>query len=148
MKAIDGRTMEILLVEDNQGDARLIRESLNTGGLPHHLSVVGDGLAALQFLRHQGEAADASRPDLILLDLSLPRMDGQAVLRAIKGDEALRSIPVVVFTTSNNQQDIAASYGARANAVVTKPINLDDFIAAVHAIEAFWFKAAALPAEC
>ncbi|MFN8539615.1 MAG: response regulator [Thermomicrobiales bacterium] len=90
---------------------------------------MGDGVAALQFLRHQGENAGASRGS-VLLDLSLPRMDGHAVLRAI--DDALRSgIPVVVFTTSSNQQDIAASYGSRANAVVTKPINLDDFIEAV-----------------
>jgi chemotaxis family two-component system response regulator Rcp1 len=147
MKTSDGRPAQILLVEDNQGDVRLVREALRMGGNGHQLSVVGDGVAALAFLRHQGQHAAAPRPHLILLDLNLPRLDGRAVLRAIKADEMLRRIPVVVFTTSSDGQDIAASYGLRANAVVTKPIDLDAFFAAVQAIEGFWFGAAALPAQ-
>jgi two-component system, chemotaxis family, response regulator Rcp1 len=148
MKTIAGRPARILVVEDNPGDVRLIREALLAGGIGHQLSVVGDGEAALEFLRHQGAHAAALRPDLVLLDLNLPRLDGRAVLRAIKDDEALQRIPVVVFTTSSSHQDIAASYGLRANAVVTKPIDLDAFIATVNAIEEFCFGAALLPARC
>jgi CheY-like chemotaxis protein len=148
MKKIDGRPATILLVEDNPGDVRLIREALRSGGISHKLSVVGDGVAAIDFLQRQREQSAAVRPDLVLLDLNLPRLDGRAVLRAIKGDEALHRIPVVIFTTSSNHQDIADSYGLRANAVVTKPIDLDEFMAAIHAIEEFWFGAASLPAQC
>ena len=148
MKTIERQPAQILLVEDNGGDERLIREALHMSGNGHHLSVVGDGVAALAFLRHQGRHAAAPHPDLILLDLNLPRMDGREVLRAVKADETLRRIPVVVLTTSSNRQDIESSYGLRANAVVTKSIDLDAFMAAVQAIEKFWFGAAALPAKC
>jgi CheY-like chemotaxis protein len=148
MNKFDSRPARILLVEDNPGDVRLIREALGLGRISHQLSVIGDGAAALDFLHAQGGHFAAVRPDLILLDLNLPRLDGHAVLRAIKGDEALHRIPVVVLTTSSNHRDIAASYGLGANAVVTKPIDLDAFIAAVHAIEDFWFGAASLPAQC
>jgi CheY-like chemotaxis protein len=147
MTKIGGRPARILLVEDNPGDVRLVREALLAGGISHQLSVVGDGVAALDFLQLRGEHFAATRPDLVLLDLNLPRLDGRAVLQVVKADAALRPIPVVVFTTSSNQQDIAASYGLRANAVVTKPIDLDEFVAAVHAIGEFWFGAAALPAQ-
>ena len=139
--------MHLLLVDDNPGDIRLMREALRTGTIDHRVSVVGDGEAALDFLWRRGNHNDAPRPDLVLLDLNLPRMGGRAVLRAIKGDAALRRIPVVVFTTSSDREDIAASYGLHANAVVTKPIGLDEFIAAVLAIEEFWFGAAKLPGE-
>ena len=145
MKGTPGGVMHILLVEDNPGDVRLVREALRAGAIAHQLSVVGDGEAALDFLWRRGKHGDAQRPDLVLLDLNLPRMDGRAVLGAIKGDAVLRRIPVVVFTTSNDRRDIAASYGLHANAVVTKPIGLDEFIAAILAIEEFWFGAAALP---
>jgi CheY-like chemotaxis protein len=145
MMPMNGHQARILLVEDNPGDVRLIRESLRARALGHDVNVVGSGEAALEFLRRQGAHAAASRPDLILLDLNLPGMGGHALLRAIKADETLCRIPVVVFTTSSDRQDIATSYGLRANAVVTKPIDLDEFVAAVRAIEDFWFGAAVLP---
>jgi CheY-like chemotaxis protein len=143
----DERPAQILLVEDNPGDVRLVREALRMGAIRHQLSVAGDGVDALNFLRRQGEHADAPRPDLIMLDLNLPLLDGLAVLRAIKADDALHRIPVVVLTTSSSQHDIAASYGLRANAVVTKPIDLDQFVAAIRAIGEFWFGAAELPGQ-
>ncbi len=145
MSGAQGRVVKVLLVEDNPGDVRLVREALRDGEIGHELSVVGDGTEALAFLRHEGCYARAPRPDLVLLDLNLPRLDGRAVLAAIKDDEALRRLPVVVLTTSSDERDIVASYGLHANAFVTKPIGLDQFIAAIHAIEEFWFKVAALP---
>jgi len=148
MRTKGRRQARILLVEDNPGDVRLVREALLLGEVSHQLHVVGDGVAALEFLQRRGDYADASRPDLVLLDLSLPRMDGQTLLRLIKADDALHRIPVVVFTTSNSQQDIATSYGLRANAVVTKPLDFDAFVAAVRGIEEFWFGAAALLPPC
>ena len=137
----------ILLVEDNPGDVRLVQEALNIGKIRHELAVVGDGAEALAFLRREPPYADAPRPDLVLLDLHLPRVDGHVVLRAIKADEAMRHIPVVMLTTSSEHCDIIASYGLRANAVVTKPLDFEQFVAAIHTIEDFWLGIAELPSK-
>lgn len=143
-----GRAVRILLVEDNPGDVRLVREALREGKISHELSIVGDGVEAMAFLRREGCYAHVPHPDLVMLDLNLPRKDGRVVLAEIKDDPTLRRLPVVVLTTSSDERDIVASYGLHANAVVTKPIDLDQFIAAVQAIENFWFTIAALPACC
>lgn len=147
MMTIDGRSARILLVEDNPGDVRLIREALTAGRISHQLSVVSDAEEALDFLQRRGKHAAKSLPDLVLLDLNLPRLNGLGLLRAIKDDEVLRQIPAVVFTTSSDRRDIAASYGLGANAFVTKPIDLDQFIAAIQSIEEFWLRVAARPTE-
>jgi two-component system, chemotaxis family, response regulator Rcp1 len=143
--ADSARPVQVLLVEDSPGDVRLTREALREGVASHDLHVASDGVEALAFLRRQGAHGDAPRPDLILLDLNLPRLDGRAVLRAIKGDTDLGRIPVVVLTTSNDEHDIAASYGLHANAFITKPVDLDRFLAAIRALGTFWFAVAALP---
>jgi len=137
--------VEILLVEDNPGDVRLTREALREGKVRNNLNVVDDGVKALAFLRREGEYAAAPRPDLVLLDLNLPRMGGREVLEAIKANPELRSIPVVVLTSSQAEQDIARAYELRANCYVTKPVDLDQFIAVVKSIEDFWFTIVRLP---
>jgi chemotaxis family two-component system response regulator Rcp1 len=141
----DTRPMEILLVEDNPGDVRLTREALRDSEVRTHLSVVADGEAALAFLRREGPFAGAPRPDLILLDLNLPKKDGREVLAEIKADPALRRVPVVVLTTSTAQQDIMVSYDLHANCYVTKPVDLEGFLAVVRSVERFWFTVASLP---
>jgi CheY-like chemotaxis protein len=139
------RPANILLVEDNPGDVRLTIEALRDAKVRNNLSVVGDGVEALRFLRREGKYADAMRPDLILLDLNLPKMDGREVLAAIKADEALRTIPVVVLTTSRAEQDIAKSYALHANCYVTKPVDLDQFLHVVRSIEDFWLSIVTIP---
>jgi two-component system, chemotaxis family, response regulator Rcp1 len=141
----EGRPVEILLVEDNAGDVRLAREGLRECKLLNNLSVASDGVKALAFLRREGEHAQAPRPDLIMLDLNLPRKDGREVLREIKEDEELRRIPVVVLTTSKAEEDILKSYSLHANCYVTKPLAIEQFIKVVQAIEAFWFTIVKLP---
>jgi two-component system, chemotaxis family, response regulator Rcp1 len=141
------RPIDILLVEDNPGDVRLTREALREGKVRNHLYVAADGVEALRFLRREGEHADAVRPDLILLDLNLPKKDGREVLEEIKGDPALRSIPVVVLTSSQAEQDICRAYDLHANCYVTKPVDLEQFITVVKSIEAFWFTIVKLPTE-
>ena len=143
----NGRPVEILLVEDNPGDARLTQEALKDGKVFNRLTVVPDGVEAMAFLRREGRYATAEQPDLILLDLNLPKMDGREVLQEIKADEALKRIPVVVLTSSNAEQDVLRSYGLHANCYVTKPVDLDQFIAAVKAIEDFWLTVVTLPGE-
>jgi CheY-like chemotaxis protein len=138
---------EILLVEDNPGDVRLTRETLKEGKIHTHLSVAGDGEEALAFLRRQGPHEAAVRPDLILLDLNLPRKSGREVLAEIKADEHLRRIPVVVLTSSQAERDIAESYDLCANCYVTKPVDLDQFIKVVRSIEDFWLTVVKLPRE-
>ena len=140
-----GKLAEILLVEDNPGDVGLTRETLKDSKLLNHMSVVNDGVEAMAFLRRQGKYANANRPDLILLDLNLPKKDGREVLAEIKTDEQLRRIPVVVLTTSNAEQDILRTYDLHANCYITKPVNLDQFSAVVKAIEEFWFTIVKLP---
>lgn len=141
------RPVEILLVEDNPGDVRLTREALREGKVRNNLHVTPDGVEALRFLRREGEYADAVRPDLILLDLNLPKKDGREVLEDIKADPSLRYIPVVVLTSSEAEQDIVRAYDLHANCYVTKPVDLDQFIHVVHSIEDFWFTIVKLPPE-
>ena len=140
-----GRPVEILLIEDNPGDVRLTAESLKENRLLNNLSVVEDGVQALAFLRREGAYASEPRPDLILLDLNLPRKDGREVLAVIKADPGLRRIPVVVLTTSQAEEDILKSYNLNANCYITKPVTLDRFIAVVKSIENFWLTIVTLP---
>lgn len=131
--------VEILLVEDNPGDVRLTREALKEGKIRNNLSVVDDGVKALAFLRHEGEFEKAPRPDLILLDLNLPRMGGREVLAEVKSDPKLKTIPVVVLTSSKAEEDVVKAYELSVNCYVTKPVDLDQFVTVVNAIEDFWF---------
>ena len=137
--------IEILLVEDNPGDVELTREALHDTKVHMRLSVVNDGVQAMAFLRREGEYADAPRPDLILLDLNLPKKDGRGVLADVKQDPALRNIPVVVLTSSQAEQDIVRAYELHANCYVTKPVDLDQFVKIVQSIEQFWFTVVKLP---
>ncbi|MBI2090760.1 MAG: response regulator [Deltaproteobacteria bacterium] len=143
----EARSVEILLVEDNPGDVRLTMEALKEGKMLTHVSVVGDGVEALAYLRRQGKHTDAARPDLVLLDLNLPKKDGREVLAEIKRDAGLRRIPVVVLTTSSAEQDIVRAYDLHANCYVNKPVDLEEFVKVVKLIEAFWFTAAKLPSS-
>jgi CheY-like chemotaxis protein len=140
-------SIEILLVEDNPADVRLTIEALKEGKVKNRLSVARDGLDALAFLRREGAYADAPRPDLVLLDLNLPRMDGRELLAVIKQDEALRRIPVVVLTTSKAEEDILRTYDLHANCYVTKPVDLEQFIEVVKSIDDFWLAVVKLPRE-
>ena len=137
--------IEILMVEDSPGDVRLTKEALKEAKVLNHISVVEDGVAAMAFLRREGEHAEAPRPDLILLDLNLPRKDGREVLAEIKADPVLTLIPVVVLTTSQAEQDILKSYQLHANCYVTKPVDLDQFISVIKSVETFWLTVARLP---
>ena len=139
------RPVDILLVEDNPGDVRLIREALRDGKLLNQLSTVSDGQQAMAFLRKQGSYARASQPDLILLDLNLPRKDGREVLAELKADLNFRRIPVVIVTSSAAEEDILRSYDMHANCYVTKPVGLEKFIAVVKSIEDFWVTIVKLP---
>jgi len=137
--------IEILLVEDNPGDVRLTFEALKDGKVHNHLSVATDGVEAMEFLRRQGKFANAPRPDLILLDLNLPRKDGREVLSEIKEDPGLRSIPVVILTTSQAEEDIIRAYDHNANCYITKPVDFDQFMKVVKSIEDFWLTVVKLP---
>ncbi|MDX1993693.1 MAG: response regulator [bacterium] len=137
--------IEILLVEDNPGDVRLTREALRDSKLHNNLSVVEDGAEALAFLRREGSYSGAPRPDIILLDLNLPKLSGREVLQEIKKDESLRRIPVVILTTSDDEQDILASYDLYANCYITKPVDINRFVTIVKSIENFWFSIVKLP---
>lgn len=139
------RPIEILLVEDNPGDADLTREAFATGKIDNVLHVVSDGVEAMAFLRCQGKYSGAARPDLVLLDLNLPRKDGREVLAEIKSDETLKRIPVVVLTTSRDEADVLKSYNLHANCFISKPIDLGEFIRAVRSIEDFWLTIVSLP---
>ena len=145
-KETGGRDIEILMVEDNEGDARLAREALRDGRIRNALHHVWDGEEAMAFLRRRGEYSDAPRPDLILLDLDLPRMDGGEVLSAIKEDDEFKRIPVVILTTSSADADILRSYNRHANCYITKPINMVEFLKVVTAIQDFWLTIVTLPA--
>lgn len=139
------KPVEILLVEDSPGDIRLTQEAFKEGKLLNLLHVVNDGVEALAFLRRQGKYAQASRPELILLDLNLPKKDGREVLAEIKADEDLRRIPVVVLTISEAEEDILKSYNLYANCFITKPVEFMKFMDVVRAIEDFWFSIVRLP---
>ena len=140
-----GRPVEILLVEDNPGDAELTAEALRHGKVYNQMHVVEDGEAAMAFLRHEGKYPDVPRPDVILLDLNLPRKDGREVLAEIKADDELKQIPVIVLTTSEAEEDILRAYNLAVNCYITKPVDLDQFIKVVKAIEDFWFTVVKLP---
>jgi chemotaxis family two-component system response regulator Rcp1 len=139
--------IDILMVEDNPADVRLTNEALKEGKIAHELHVVGDGVQAMAYLKKEGEYAQADRPDLILLDLNLPKKDGREVLAEIKKDPELMRIPVVVLTTSRGEEDVLGAYDLHANCYITKPVNYDQFINVVRAIEEFWLVIVKLPAS-
>ena len=139
--------ISVLLVEDDPGDVVLIREAFEDNKVHNRLHVVPDGVEALTFLRQEGEHADAPRPDLVLLDLNLPRKDGREVLAEVKGDESLQHIPVVVLTTSKAEEDVLRSYKLHANAYVTKPVDFDRFIEVVRQIDEFFVTVVKLPSR-
>lgn len=141
----DFRPIEILMVEDNPGDVRLTVEALREGKVRNNLHTAADGVEAMAFLRRQGSYAEAPRPDLILLDLNLPKMNGREVLAEIKEDPELRRIPVVILTVSKAEQDILKSYNLHANCYITKPVDLDQFLSVVKSIEDFWLTVVMLP---
>lgn len=137
--------VRILVVDDDPGDVLMIEEALEDSDVEKVIDVVSDGQEAMEFLRREGRHTDARRPDVILLDLNMPRMDGRQVLGAVKSDEDLRTIPIVVLTTSNADTDIVGSYTLQANAYVTKPIDLDDFNDVVRRIDEFFGRVVVLP---
>ena len=145
MSKAQGKPIDILLVEDNPGDADLAKVALGDSKIKNNLFVVEDGVEAMDFLRNMGEYADAPRPDLVLLDLNLPKKDGRTVLGEIKSDESLKMIPVVILTTSRDEEDILRSYNLHANCYITKPIDLDQFLKVVKSIENFWLTIVKLP---
>ena len=140
-----GRPIEILLVEDNPGDVRLTIEALKEGKVYNNLSVVPDGTEAMEYLRKQGRHAESIRPDLVLLDLNLPKKDGREVLIDIKTDEELKSIPVIILTSSQAEEDVLKAYNNYANCYVTKPVDVDQLFKIVKAIENFWLAIVKLP---
>ena len=140
-----GSLIEILMVEDNPADVRLTIEAFKDAKMLNRMNVVEDGEAAMAWLRREGKYADAPRPDLILLDLNLPKKDGREVLAEIKADPDLKRIPVVVLTTSEDQKDILKAYDLHVNAYITKPVDLDQFIKIVEAVENFWLSVVKLP---
>ena len=139
------KVIDILLVEDSETDAELTLQALKQGKLENTVHHVKDGVEAMQFLRKEGDFAGASRPDLILLDLNMPRLDGREVLKQIREDESLKVIPVVVLTTSSHDKDILETYGLTANSYIVKPVDLNSFFEVVRAISNFWVRVVALP---
>ncbi|MFZ1060197.1 MAG: response regulator [Candidatus Rokuibacteriota bacterium] len=140
-----GRPIEILLVEDNPADVRLMQEALREGKVRNNMSVVPDGVEAMAFLRREGTYGNAPRPNLILLDLNLPRKNGREVLAEVKADDDLKAIPVVVLTTSAASEDILTSYSLHANCYITKPVDLDQFLRVVRSVNDFWLNIVKLP---
>ena len=145
IKISDMRPIEILLVEDNPGDVRLTQEALGEAKVRNNLAVARDGVEALSYLRREAPFEDAARPDMVLLDLNLPRKDGREVLAEIKADPELRRLPVVVLTTSSAEKDVLESYNLYANCYITKPVDLDQFVSIVSSIEDFWLTIVKLP---
>jgi len=145
MNKSEGRPIEILLVEDSPSDTELTLEALKDFKVRNHVSVVEDGVLALQFLRREGPYAHAPRPDMIMLDLNLPRKDGREVLTEIKADDRLKTIPVVVLTTSRADQDILRAYELNANCYINKPVDFNQFLEVVRSIETFWLFVVTLP---
>jgi len=144
---MNSRPIEILLVEDNPGDVRLTLEAFKECKVLNNFTVMNDGVGALAYLRREGQHAEAVQPQLILLDLNLPKKDGREVLAEIKADERLMKIPVVVFTTSAAEEDIARAYSRHANCYITKPADLDQYLRVVHSIESFWLTMVKLPSR-
>ena len=139
------RPIEVLLVEDDEGDVLMTREALAEGKVINRLNVVNDGVEAVEYLRRDGKYAEASRPDLILLDLNLPKKDGRQVLEEVKADDSLRRIPVIVLTTSAADEDVLRSYDLHANAYVTKPVDFDRFVEVIRQIDEFFISVVRLP---
>lgn len=137
--------VDILLVEDNPGDVRLTQEALKEGKIFSNLHVTKDGIEAMAFLRREGKYSDAVRPDLILLDLNLPKKDGREVLAEIKGDKKFRKIPVVILTTSKAEEDIHQAYDLHGNCYITKPVDLDQFMQVIQSIQSFWLTLVEFP---
>ena len=145
MTTTEARPVEILLVEDSPSDAEFTVEALKEAKVRNHLNVVEDGVQAMEFLRRQGQFAQAPRPDLIMLDLNLPRKDGREVLAELKADDTLKTIPVVVLTTSRAEQDVLRAYQLHANCYITKPVDFQQFLEVVRSIESFWLFVVTLP---
>jgi CheY-like chemotaxis protein len=145
MQSNAGEPIEILLAEDNPGDVRLTEKALEQGQILNNLHVVEDGVEAMKFLRREGEYAEKPRPDLVLLDLNMPRKDGREVLEDIRADPELRRIPVVVLTSSEAEEDVVRSYELNANAYLTKPVDFGGFVDIVERIEEFWFSVVKMP---
>ncbi|MGA3061478.1 MAG: response regulator [Candidatus Bathyarchaeia archaeon] len=145
MKRVDALAVDILLVEDNPGDVRLTKEALRDAKVLNEIYVAKDGVEAMEFLNKKGKFAKAPTPDMILLDLNLPRKDGREVLAEVKKDTKLKHIPVIVLTTSKADEDIIRSYNLHANAYITKPVDLNRFVEIIHALEEFWFTIVKLP---
>jgi len=143
----DASPIEVLLVEDSPGDVRLTQEAFKDAKVHINLHVASDGAKAMAFLKREGEHANAARPDLILLDLNLPKKDGREVLEEIKASPALKTIPVVVLTTSSSEVDILRSYTLHANCYITKPVGLEGFLTVVKSIDSFWLSVVRLPRE-
>lgn len=139
------RNLELLLVEDNPAEILLMEEILTEAKVALELRVVSDGIVAIEYLRQEGRYAETSRPDLIVLDLNLPGLDGRQVLRDIKNDPDLRGIPVIILSTSQSEEDIAECYRLQANCYIVKPVSLEEFIEVIRSIESFWFNTAKLP---
>lgn len=139
------KSAEILLVEDNPADVGLTREALDDAKVANHLTVVSDGVEAMAYLRREGKYAKATTPDLILLDLNLPRKDGRSVLADVKSDEALKRIPVVVLTTSAADEDVYCAYGLHANCYICKPVDFGTFVRIINSLESFWLSTVRLP---
>jgi two-component system, chemotaxis family, response regulator Rcp1 len=140
-----GKPIEILMVEDSPGDVRLVQEAFKEAKVRNTMNIVGDGVEAMAYLRKEGKYQEAARPDLVLLDLNLPKKDGREVLSEVKADEGLKSIPVVVLTVSKSEEDILKSYDLHANAFITKPVDFNQFLKAVKSIEEFWLTVVKLP---
>jgi len=145
LNTTQSRAIEILLAEDNPGDARLTLEGFKDAKVKNHIAVVEDGIEALAYLHHEGEYANVKTPDLILLDLNMPRKNGREVLAEIKADEELRHIPVLVFTVSSADRDIMEAYNLQASAFITKPIDFDEFLKVVNSVTDFWLSIVKLP---
>ncbi|MGD0744711.1 MAG: response regulator [Verrucomicrobiota bacterium] len=145
MKSTDIRPIEILLVEDSPSDVEFTAEALKEAKVRNHLSIAEDGVQAMEFLRRQGRFAGAPRPDLIMLDLNLPRKDGREVLAELKADDHLKMIPVVVLTTSRAEEDVLRSYQLHANCYISKPVDFQQFLSVVRSIESFWLYVVTLP---
>ena len=141
------KPIEILLIEDNPGDVRLVKEALRTAKTPSRIRVAEDGFQAIEILLRQGEYARDPLPDIIILDLNLPRKDGREVLKEIKNDPVLRRIPVIIFTTSRAEPDILWAYDMHANCYITKPVDFQQFLTVIRAIESFWLNTVRLPPE-
>ena len=145
MQSEAGEPIEILLAEDNPGDVRLTEKALERGKIVNNLHVTENGVEAMRFLRREGEYADEPQPDLVLLDLNMPRKDGREVLEEMRGDPELRRIPVVVLTSSEAEEDVVRSYELSANAYLTKPVDFEGFVDIIERIEEFWFSVVKMP---